>query len=127
MNAPLVAGAVWALPWWLTLAFGAWRWRGSPSLDDVPASPPEDAPPLSVIVPARNEARIDGQELVDVRHDGPGGQRTPEDDQQQAALRHAVSSGSYRRVSECGSPHPHWGTGRWLGAATSGPSCVAPR
>ena len=57
MNAPLVAGAVWALPWWLTLAFGAWRWRGSPSLDDVPASPPEDAPPLSVIVPARNEAR----------------------------------------------------------------------
>lgn len=47
----------WSLPWWLVNAVTAWRWRGSPSLDELPPRAPSDSPPLTVIVPARNEAR----------------------------------------------------------------------
>ena len=53
----LTIGIAWASPWWLALAVTAWRWRGSPSLDDVAAAPPVPTPRLSVIVPARNEAK----------------------------------------------------------------------
>ena len=52
----LTIGIAWASPWWLALAVTAWRWRGSPSLDDVAAAPPVPTPRVSVIVPARNEA-----------------------------------------------------------------------
>ena len=52
----LTIGIAWASPWWLALAVTAWRWRGSPSLDNVAAAPPVPAPRVSVIVPARNEA-----------------------------------------------------------------------
>lgn len=48
-------GAAYSAPWWGAIVLAAWRWRGSPSLDDVPAIAPEKAPRLSVIVPARNE------------------------------------------------------------------------
>lgn len=47
----------WSLPWWLANVVTAWRWRGSPTLDEVPAHISGEAPSLSVIVPARNEAR----------------------------------------------------------------------
>ncbi len=53
----LTIGIAWAAPWWLALAVTAWRWRGSPSLDDVAAAPPVPTPRVSVIVPARNEAK----------------------------------------------------------------------
>ena len=53
----LTIGIAWASPWWLALAVTAWRWRGSPSLDDVAAAPPVPTPRVSVIVPARNEAK----------------------------------------------------------------------
>lgn len=49
-------GLAWSAPWWLALVLTAWRWRGSPSLDDLPSDGPHPAPLVSVIVPARNEA-----------------------------------------------------------------------
>lgn len=52
----VVAGLLWSAPWWLALAITAWRWRGAPSLEQLPATPPSPAPVVSVIVPARNEA-----------------------------------------------------------------------
>ena len=52
----LTMGIAWASPWWLALVITAWRWRQTPSLDDVDAAAPDPAPRLSVIVPARNEA-----------------------------------------------------------------------
>lgn len=48
-------GAAWSAPWWGAIVVAAWRWRGSPSLEDVSATAPPNAPRLSVIVPARNE------------------------------------------------------------------------
>ena len=51
-----LAGVAWSAPWWLSLVVAAWRWRGTPSLDDVAREAPQPAPPLTVIVPARNEA-----------------------------------------------------------------------
>jgi chlorobactene glucosyltransferase len=50
-----------ALPWLLVPIFLAWRWRASRSLDDEPTVIGDDAPLLSVIVPARNEARNVGR------------------------------------------------------------------
>lgn len=50
------SGVAWSLPWWLLNLATAWRWRGSPRLDDMSADLPNDAPLLSVIVPARNES-----------------------------------------------------------------------
>lgn len=43
-------------PWLAVPLITLWRARGDPSLDDVPAEPAPDAPKVSVIVPARNEA-----------------------------------------------------------------------
>lgn len=48
-------GVAWSAPWWFTLVATAWRWRGSPSLEDASDQSPPDAPLVSVIVPARNE------------------------------------------------------------------------
>jgi chlorobactene glucosyltransferase len=45
------------LPWILPPIVGLLRARHASSLDDVPAEPPEPAPLVSVIIPARNEAR----------------------------------------------------------------------
>ncbi|HVT40518.1 MAG TPA: glycosyltransferase [Gemmatimonadaceae bacterium] len=53
--AALVALA--ALPWLLVPAALLWPLRHGKSLDDYPARPPRDAPLVSVIVPARDEAR----------------------------------------------------------------------
>jgi chlorobactene glucosyltransferase len=50
--APLLAAA----PWLAATAIVLWRASQSRRLDEYPAAPPPDAPPLSVIVPARNEA-----------------------------------------------------------------------
>lgn len=46
-----------ALPWLAVPIVLSWRMRGSPSLDQQPAEPPPDPPLVSVIIPARNEAR----------------------------------------------------------------------
>ena len=50
--APLLAAA----PWLAFTAIVLWRASRSRRLDEYPATPPPDAPTLSVIVPARNEA-----------------------------------------------------------------------
>ncbi len=50
---PFVAAAPWLAVPLITLV----RLRGSPMLEDVPALPSPDAPLISVIIPARNEAR----------------------------------------------------------------------
>ncbi|MEO7965448.1 MAG: glycosyltransferase [Gemmatimonadaceae bacterium] len=52
----LSAALAWSLPWWLAIGATGWRWRGSPSLDEIQSAAPSDAPLLSVIVPARNES-----------------------------------------------------------------------
>ncbi len=46
-----------ALPWLVAPVVTLWRCSRSRSLDDVPDEPPPDSPLVSVIVPARNEAR----------------------------------------------------------------------
>lgn len=53
--------AIWvpvaaALPWLIIPGVVLWRGRDSRSLSDYPASPPHDAPPVTVVIPARNEA-----------------------------------------------------------------------
>ena len=50
---PLVA----ALPWIAVPVLAAWRARGAPQLRDESPEPPDPAPLVSVIVPARDEAR----------------------------------------------------------------------
>ncbi len=50
--APLLAAA----PWVVAVLVMVWRATRSRSLDEYSDAPPPDAPPLSVIVPARNEA-----------------------------------------------------------------------
>ena len=50
--APLLAAA----PWLAAVVIVLWRVRQSRHLDEYSTDPPADAPPLSVIVPARNEA-----------------------------------------------------------------------
>ena len=50
--APLLA----ALPWLVVPLLLAWRMRGSPSLSDWPATPPDDPPLVTVVIPARDEA-----------------------------------------------------------------------
>ena len=46
-----------ALPWLVLPALGLWRLSRSTYLRDEPDTPPTDAPLISVICPARNEAR----------------------------------------------------------------------
>ena len=53
---PLLAALVFALPWLVLPLVVAWRMRGTPSLDDVSDQPPPQAPLVSVVLPARNEA-----------------------------------------------------------------------
>ena len=48
---------LWSLPWIIPPLITYFRLRNSRSLDDESDSPPTDAPLVSVIVPARNEAR----------------------------------------------------------------------
>lgn len=52
----VAAAALLALPWFVVPFALWWRLRGSPRLRDVPAVPAPDAPRVSVILPARNEA-----------------------------------------------------------------------
>lgn len=58
-NVALALVSSW--PWILPPLWVAWRVRRSRSLDDESAEPPADAPLVSVIVPARNEARNIGR------------------------------------------------------------------
>ncbi len=53
---PLLTALMFALPWIVLPIAVAWRLRGTPTLDDVPAEPPEQPPLVSVVLPARNEA-----------------------------------------------------------------------
>ena len=50
------AAILWSLPWIVPPLVTYFRLRNSRSLDDESASPPPDAPLVSVIIPARNEA-----------------------------------------------------------------------
>jgi chlorobactene glucosyltransferase len=52
------AGVAAALPWWAAVAVFHARWRGETPLDDFAPAPLPPVPRLSVIVPARNEARV---------------------------------------------------------------------
>jgi chlorobactene glucosyltransferase len=52
-----LAPVLWSLPWVLPPAIVIMRARRSLSLDDVPESPPADAPLVSIVIPARNESR----------------------------------------------------------------------
>lgn len=63
---PLVAAA----PWLLALLLVLWRVRQSRSLDSYPASDLPDAPLLSVIVPARNEAANIGRCVQSILQSG---------------------------------------------------------
>ena len=53
---PVVIATLEALPYALVPLALAWRARGSPQLADFPASAPHDAPLVTVVIPARNEA-----------------------------------------------------------------------
>jgi chlorobactene glucosyltransferase len=48
--------ALAVLPWLVVAAVMRWRARGSRHLDDESATPPEPAPLVSVVIPARDEA-----------------------------------------------------------------------
>jgi chlorobactene glucosyltransferase len=52
-----VGALLYTLPWTLPPVIAALRARRSRSLDDVPATAPDDAPFVSVVIPARNERR----------------------------------------------------------------------
>lgn len=51
----LLAGVAWASPWIVAPVVTAFRLSRSRSLDEVPPDAPDDAPSLTVIVPARDE------------------------------------------------------------------------
>ncbi len=51
-----LAGVVASLPWWLAIVASWWRWRGAPSLEQEPRTPPEPPPTLRIVLPARDEA-----------------------------------------------------------------------
>lgn len=57
MTAPLVAPLLWTLPWIVPPLVALFRSLNSRSLDDVPGDAPDPAALVSVIIPARNEAR----------------------------------------------------------------------
>ncbi|HEU4628396.1 MAG TPA: glycosyltransferase [Gemmatimonadaceae bacterium] len=57
----MLAPVLFALPWLVAPLALAWRLRGSRSIDEFSPAPPADAPLLSVIVPARNEAHNVGR------------------------------------------------------------------
>jgi chlorobactene glucosyltransferase len=52
----VIVGALAATAWVMGIAFTLWRFRDSQHLDAYPAATPVDAPLVSVIIPARNEA-----------------------------------------------------------------------
>ena len=52
----IIPAILWSLPWVVPLLITYFRLRNSRSLDDESDSAPENAPLVSVIVPARNEA-----------------------------------------------------------------------
>ena len=53
----MISPVTLALPWIALPALGFWRLSRSTHLQDEPASPPEDAPLVSIICPARDEVR----------------------------------------------------------------------
>jgi hypothetical protein len=63
---PWIDAARAALPWIAAPVVVWWRARDSRSLDDTPAEPPADPPLVSVVVPARDEARNVGRCLRSV-------------------------------------------------------------
>jgi chlorobactene glucosyltransferase len=54
LSVPIAAAL--AAPWWATPLLLAWRTRTTPTLEQVPDTAPADAPLVSIILPARNEA-----------------------------------------------------------------------
>src|SRR3989304_8740217 len=53
----MVSPLTFALPWIVVPAIGLWRLPRPTYLRDEPDTPPADAPLISVICPARNEAK----------------------------------------------------------------------
>ncbi len=53
----VIAPLLWTLPWVVPPIIGLWRARRSRSLDEFSAVAPDDAPFVSVIIPARDERR----------------------------------------------------------------------
>src|SRR5437879_5461588 len=53
----LLVPLLWTLPWIVPPLVGLWRSRRSRSLDEFSPNAPENAPFVSVIIPARNERR----------------------------------------------------------------------
>jgi len=108
-------GAAWSAPWWLALLAGAWRWRGSPSLEQHPAAVAGPAPLVSVIVPARNEAlHIGDCTRAILRSDYPALELIVVDDHSTdgtAALAHAAAGGDARLTVLSPPPLP----AGWLG------------
>ena len=64
---PWLDAGVDALPWVLAPLVVWWRTRDSCSLDDYPDTAPADAPLVSVVVPARDEARNIGTCLASLQ------------------------------------------------------------
>jgi len=52
----VIIAFLFALPWIVLPLIVIWRLRGTPLLEDVSAQAPPDAPAVSVVLPARNEA-----------------------------------------------------------------------
>ena len=63
---PWLAAAGDAFPWLAGPLFVWWRGRDSRSLDDYPAAVPAQAPLVSVVIPARDEARNVGRCVASV-------------------------------------------------------------
>lgn len=56
LNSSIVVALILASPWLVLPLFVLWRLRGTPRLEDASAAPPDSAPLVSVVLPARNEA-----------------------------------------------------------------------
>ena len=123
------AAIVAALPWIITPVVTAIRVRRSQSLDDESGDPPLDPPKVSVVIPARNEARNIERCLRSVlANDYPRFEVVVVDDQSSdgtGEIARSVSAGDPRvRVIETGSPPEGWFGKQWAcqtgAAATDG-------
>ena len=112
------AAIVAALPWIVTPVVTAIRVRRSQSLDDESGDPPRDPPKVSVVIPARNEARNIERCLRSVlANDYPRFEVVVVDDQSSdgtGEIARSVSAGDPRaRVIDTGSPPEGWFGKQW--------------
>jgi chlorobactene glucosyltransferase len=112
------AAVIAALPWIVTPVVTAIRVRRSRSLDDESGAPPENPPKVSVVIPARNEARnIDRCLRAVLSNDYPRFDVVVVDDQSSDGtgdIARSIASGDSRaRVIETGSPPEGWFGKQW--------------